>query len=197
MIGSLLYVFNPSNFKAHGLDFVNTPVLFWGFVIANLITFIAYIGIPILLVYFISKRRDMIFQPTFIFFALFIVLCGIHHLLHTITFFYPIYGIEMVNDIAMAAVSIGTFFSLFSVLKKAIKLMSPEQYKKINEELFLEVEKRKKSEEELKKNQEILKQNLGVLSAKNVQLQKLNDLMTERELKMIELKKEIEDLKKK
>ena len=192
----MLYNFIPSNFEAHGVHFSNTPVLFWSFIAANIITFIAYTGIPILLLLFVRKRKDLVFQPTFIFFALFIVLCGLHHLLHVITFWYPIYGIEALNDAAMAAVSIGTFFSLFPVLRQAIQLISPAQYEKINEELALEIKKRRENEQGSKKNTEELTRRNQELEEKSAELRRFNELMTGRELKMVELKKENEALRR-
>ena len=183
MLNSLLYIFNPANFEAHGVHFVDTPGLFWSLVIANLLTFIAYTLIPIALAYFIHKRKGLVFRWIFIFFGLFIVLCGIHHLLHVITFWYPIYGIEVANDILLAVVSISTFFGLLSVLPEAIKLRTPAELEKINNQLIQEIENREQVEEALKN--------------KNKELETMNKSMVGRELKMLELKKEIESLKRK
>ena len=197
MINALLYIFTPANFEPHGQHFVNTPVLFWVFIVANLLTFTAYMLIPAALIYFVRKRKDLMFTSIFLLFGAFIVLCGVHHLLHTITFWYPIYGIEVVNDAVMALVSIGTFFALLPVIPLALKLRSPQELAGLNKQLSEEIETRKHAEEILKKNEETLKNNQALLSAKNEELETLNAFMVGREITMVKLKKEIEDLRKK
>ena len=197
MLESLIYIFTPANFEPHGQHFTNTPILFWVFIVANLLTFIAYILIPAALIYFVRKRKDLMFTSIFLLFGAFIVLCCIHHLLHTISFWYPIYGIEATNDVVMAVVSVGTFFALLPIIPQALKLQSPKELAVINEHLSQEVRNRRKVEDILRKNQEILKRNQDELTVKNVELEKLNTVMVDRELKMVELKKMIEDLTKK
>ena len=182
MLNSLLYALNPANFEAHGAHFAQAPVLFWVFIVSNLVTFVAYTLIPIALTYFIWKRKDMMFGYIFWLFGLFIILCGIHHLLYVITFWYPIYGLEAINDMILALVSIATFFVLLSILPMAVKLRSPAEMEKINKQL--------------RQDEEKMQSTLDSLHAKTLELEAVNKTMVNRELKMVELKKEIEDLKK-
>ena len=132
------------------------------------------------------------FTSIFLLFGAFIVLCGIHHLLHTISFWYPIYGIEAMNDVVMAVVSIGTFFALLPIIPQALKLQSPKELTIINKQLSQEAQNRKQAEDNLRKNQEILKRNQDALTVKNAELEKLNTMMIGRELKMTELKEKID-----
>ena len=188
MFDALLYAFNPANFEAHGVHFLNTPVLFWLLVIGNALTALSYILIPIVLVYFVKKRKDLVFHGVFLLFGAFIVLCGLHHFVHIITFWYPLYGIQALVDVSMAIVSFATFLAMIPVVPAALKLPSPQALTDANERLSKEVENHKKTEE-------VLTQSHRDLMAKNTELEKVNKLMIDRELKMIELKKEIERLK--
>ena len=189
MFEALAYVFNPANFSAHGEHFAATPVLFWVEVVANIVTFVSYTLIPIVLWYFVKKRKDLGFQWVFIFFGAFIILCGLHHLFHTITFWYPVYGLETVNDTMMAIVSFGTFVSLIPVIPVALKIPSPKQLADVNAKLLSEIESRKKTEAALKQNE-------GKLQERNAELQKLNQVMVGREMRMAEMKQELEQYKK-
>jgi hypothetical protein len=187
--------------------------LLWAFVIANLVTFAAYVLIPLVLLYFVDKRKDLVFRWVFLFFGAFIILCGIHHLLHTITFWYPIYGIEVANDILMAIVSIGTFFGLLSVLPVAIKLRSP---KELEETVVARTKELDSANQQLKASNQQLRATNERLDATSQQLRAANQQLTSaekglkeqirelevfnkatigRELKMAELKKEIEVLR--
>lgn len=196
MLDSILYVFTPSNFEAHSTHFVNTPVLMWVLIFANLLIFLAYQLIPAALIYLVWKRKDIMFTGIFWLFAAFIVLCGFHHLIHVITFWYPIYALEAIEDTTTGLVSIGTFFAVLHIIPLALKLKTPKELEEINAKLSTEVENRKKAEEELKqKNLKFGKINQDITKS-NEELGKLNKILVDRELKMIELKKENEELKK-
>lgn len=197
MIDSLLYVFNPANFEPHRIHFTQTPILFWVLVLGNLLIFISYVLIPIALLYLVRKRKDIMFTPIFCLFAAFIVLCGTYHLMHVISFWYPIYGIEAVWGVITGLVSIGTFFAVLYVLPLALKLKSPRELEEINAKLAMEIQHSKKAEEELRQKNQKLETLTKEVIEKNEELEKNNKLMVERELKMIELKKEVAELKNK
>jgi len=182
MFEELSYVFTLSNFEPHGIHFAQTPILMWTMIWAHLLVFIAYQLIPAALLYLVWKRKDVVFTPIFWLFAAFIVLCGVSHLIHIITFWYPIYGIEAIEVWLTGLVSIGTFFAVIYIIPIALKLKSPKELEALNNKLAGEIEAHKQAEDKLSKT--------------NKDLEKMNEIMTGRELAMIELKKQIEALKK-
>ena len=75
------------------------------------------------------------------------------------------------------------------------------QLKSANDQLSQDIIERKRIEEELQKHrdhlEELVKERTGELNEKNEELEKFNRLFVGRELRMIELKKRIEELEKK
>ena len=66
-----------------------TPALMWLHVTSDLFIWLAYLSIPLVLLYF-TKRRDLPYPRLFVLFALFILACGTTHLIDAIIFEYPI-----------------------------------------------------------------------------------------------------------
>ncbi len=182
---------------------INTPVLKWVLVSGNLLIFVSYVLIPLALLYLVRKRKDIMFTPIFFLFAAFIVLCGVHHLIHVITFWYPIYALEAIEDWLTGLVSIGTFFAVLSIIPLALKLTSPKELDIINQQLKASNQQLAASEQQLKAaNQQMAAANQQLTASerktqeKVLELENFNKLMVGREMKMVELKEEITRLKK-
>ncbi|QDU81174.1 Autoinducer 2 sensor kinase/phosphatase LuxQ [Polystyrenella longa] len=94
----------------------------WLHIISDLGIFIAYFGIPVSLLYFIRKRRDIPFNSIFFLFAAFILFCGAGHLLEAIIFYYPLYRVAGLLKLATAMVSLVTLVVLFKLIPKALEL---------------------------------------------------------------------------
>lgn len=120
-----------------------SPELGWLHIISDLATWGAYTAIPIALVYFISRRRDIPFSGLFWLFGAFILACGTTHLLEAIIFWSPIYRLSGLVKLATAIVSWVTFFALIRVLPAALAL--PEMARK-GETLEVELKERKRAE---------------------------------------------------
>jgi signal transduction histidine kinase len=151
IIDSLRVLFNPGSFEPHRLHFTETPELMWFIVIGNAFVALAYFLIPFALVYFIRKREDLVFHWVFIFFAAFIFFCALTHIMHIVTFWYPVYWLQGVIDGATGVVSMATALALIPVIPQALKLPSPEQMRRINTNLKDEIIKKEKAEKEVKK----------------------------------------------
>ena len=194
-------VFSARYFEPHRLHFLEDIGLMWTLVAANIITFIAYTLIPVALVILIRKRKSLIYGKIFWLFGAFIVLCGLHHIVHVVTFWYPLYYLQAIVDSVMSVVSIFTAAALIPILPKAINLRDPEELEALNAELQSQITSRQDAEDALRKNQENLmsknqelESTLDELSKKNKEMERINKTMLDREIKMAELKKRIKEL---
>jgi PAS domain S-box-containing protein len=99
----------------------------WLHIGADLAVFSAYAAIPIALVYFVRKRRDVPFLPIFWLFAAFILACGVGHLVDASVFWRPHYRLLTSIKLFTGVVSWLTVFALVRVLPKALALQQSER----------------------------------------------------------------------
>lgn len=119
------------------------PFTGWFMITADLLIFTAYTSIPLLLLYFINKKKDMAFPKIFWLFAAFIFACGVSHLLDAIMFWWPAYRLNALEKFMTGLVSWTTVLTLIPIIPEALKLKSPFALEK-------EIEERKKIETELR-----------------------------------------------
>jgi chemotaxis family two-component system sensor kinase Cph1 len=119
------------------------PFTGWFMITADLMIFTAYTSIPLLLLYFINKKKDMAFPKIFWLFAAFIFACGVSHLLDAIMFWWPAYRLNALEKFITGLISWATVFTLIPIIPEALKLKSPLALEK-------EIEERKKIETELR-----------------------------------------------
>ncbi len=110
---------------------------------------LAYFAIPVLLLYFLSKRKDLPFPRMFALFGLFILLCGSTHVLEAYTTVEPVYRLSGFFKVMTAAVSILTAIQLAPLIPKAMALRSPDELEKLNVKLQGEVKERVEAESAL------------------------------------------------
>jgi len=63
----------------HGYCYLWNPSLVWLHVVSDALIALAYFSIPVTLIYFIYKRRDLPFHWMFVSFGMFILACGATH----------------------------------------------------------------------------------------------------------------------
>jgi len=80
-MGFLQQLFGSGDFRPHGYCYLWNPGLVWLNVISDLLIAAAYFAIPVILVWFIRKRRDLPFSWMFALFGAFIVACGMTHVM--------------------------------------------------------------------------------------------------------------------
>jgi two-component system, sensor histidine kinase and response regulator len=109
--------------------------------ISDALIWLAYVAIPLILIYFLRHRRDVPFYRVFWLFGLFIAFCGLTHLLEVVVFYVPIYHLIGVVKLATAVVSLATVVALIPTVPRALALRSPA-------ELEREIADRRKAEAE-------------------------------------------------
>ncbi|WP_303831325.1 ATP-binding protein [Asticcacaulis taihuensis] len=124
-----------NGFMPHGYCFLWQPGVLWLHVLSDLAIAIAYFGIPLALIYFIRKRRDLPFQRVFVLFGAFILLCGCTHLLSIWVLWHPNYIFEGWVKAATAVVSIATLVMVIRLMPQLLTLPSPAQLREVNTKL--------------------------------------------------------------
>lgn len=114
--------------------------------LSDFFTTLAYYSIPISLIVFVKKKRNLELKWMFILFILFILLCGTTHLMHIIEYLYPSALVQFIDKTVRALtaiVSIFTAIMLWRMIPKALRIPSPsdlENSNKISNERWLQLE---------------------------------------------------------
>ncbi|MEH1951469.1 MAG: ATP-binding protein [Nostoc sp.] len=149
------YPFDSNGFIPHGHCYLWQTGLVWLHIISDATIAVAYYSIPFLLIYFISKRKDVPFNGVFLLFGAFIIACGTGHLMDIWTLWHPDYWVAGSLKALTAIISIYTAFALFYLMPQALTLPSPTQLEVINRALSTEIIERKRIEKELRLAEEV------------------------------------------
>ena len=122
-------------FIPHGHCYLWKPALVWLHIVSNGVIALAYFSIPVLLVYFVSKRKDVPFNWVFLLFGAFIIACGSGHLMDIWTLWHPNYWLAGSLKAITAVISLYTALELIPLLPKLLALPSPAQLEAANCEL--------------------------------------------------------------
>ncbi|WP_271619876.1 PAS domain S-box protein [Bradyrhizobium sp. CCBAU 51745] len=120
-----------STLSPHGICLLWEPELIWLHVASDAIIAAAYFSIPFALTILVTKRRDLQFGWVYWAFAIFIMACGLTHVLSIYTLWVPIYGIEGMVKAVTAAASIFTAGALWPLLPKILTIPSPFDLQKV------------------------------------------------------------------
>jgi signal transduction histidine kinase len=138
--------FISGSYAPHGYCLLWDPWLVWTMAVADALIALAYLSIPIVLVTFVRKRRDVAFGGVFWLFALFITACGLTHLVGLWNLWNGAYALEAVLKLITAAASVLTAIVLWPLLPKAIALPSPARLREANKALRAEIAERERTE---------------------------------------------------
>jgi len=133
------------------------PVI-WAHFWTDLTIALAYFSIPIALLLFVRRRKDLAFDWMFVCFAVFILACGLTHVVNIIALWRSMYQIDAVVKAVTALASIGTAIALWKLIPAALALPSPAQLRVANDKLASEIVDRKRAESELRSMQVELEQ---------------------------------------
>ncbi|MBD2188392.1 response regulator [Pseudanabaena mucicola] len=170
MIATILQLLKTNGFIPHGHCYLWQTNLVGLHVFADGFIALAYFSIPIMLIYFVSKRQDaQAFKKVSWLFGAFITACGITHIMEIWTLWYPVYWISGILKAMTALISIYTAFELLTLIPTALAMPSSEQLMQANQALEKEISERRNTEIALR-DSEKLYQNLVVELEERVNL---------------------------
>jgi signal transduction histidine kinase/CheY-like chemotaxis protein len=132
---SLSNLFNTDGFMPHGHCFQWLPSILWTSVISDALITLAYLTIPIVLLYIIRKRRDLPFDWVFVAFGVFILACGATHLTDIIVIWKPDYWLLAGLKAVTALASVVTAVAVLRLVPAVLRIPSPAQLAAVNDEL--------------------------------------------------------------
>src|SRR3954447_670051 len=127
-MAALESIFGSSGFEPHGWCLLWQPELLALHVFSDAAIAASYYIIPIALVYFVSRRKDLAFSWIFWMFALFILACGTTHWFGILTIWYPDYWTEGGIKLVTAALSVATAVGIWVLMPRALAVPTPGQY---------------------------------------------------------------------
>jgi two-component system sensor histidine kinase UhpB len=145
----LTSLFSTDGFMPHGMCYMWRPAILAVHVGADLLIALAYFTIPFTLVYFVRKRTELHFTWIFLSFAIFIVACGISHVMEIWTIWYPMYWLSGGVKVITAIASILTAILLVKLVPAALRFPSPSALQAANDELAREIVERKCAEQQV------------------------------------------------
>lgn len=98
----------------------------WLYILSDLLIWAAYFTIPFIIISYIRKKGRLQFYAAYIWFAAFIFLCGLTHLIDAAIFWIPIYRVSALARFATAVVSWLTVYYLWKLVPQALNLKGPE-----------------------------------------------------------------------
>jgi PAS domain S-box-containing protein len=131
-----------SDFMPHGYCYLWNSGLVWLHVVSDTLIALAYFSIPVTLIYFIRKRRDLPFHWMFVSFGMFILACGATHTMEVWTLWHGNYWLSGAVKAVTAMASVPTAILLVQLIPQALALPSPEAMR-------LEIAERKRTEQAL------------------------------------------------
>ncbi|HKE85411.1 MAG TPA: PAS domain S-box protein [Vicinamibacterales bacterium] len=121
----LTHYFASDGFMPHGYCYLWKPGMVWLHVISDSLIALAYLSIPLTLVYFVRKRRDLPFHWMFLCFGAFIVSCGATHAMEVWNLWHADYWLGGAVKVVTALASVATALLLIPLVPVALAIPSP------------------------------------------------------------------------
>src|SRR5271155_2063748 len=108
------------DFLPHGFCFLWDPRILWLHVISDTLIALSYYCIPVILIYFIRKNRDLPVNRVFWMFGAFILACGTTHLMEIWDVWHGSYLIAGMVKAVTAVISVITAAMLIPLVPRVI-----------------------------------------------------------------------------
>lgn len=129
-------LFGQNGFMPHGHCYLWDPGLMRLHLISDFLIATAYFIIPFTLVNFVRKRRDLPFNWMFVCFGIFILACGMTHVMEIITLWKPYYWVSGIVKAITALASVPTAILLIRLIPQAVNFPGPAVLRAANEALI-------------------------------------------------------------
>src|SRR5882672_7843753 len=126
-----------SDFAPHGSRYLWRPEIIWLHVVSDALIALSYYSIPVALVVFLRRRKDVPFDWMFLMFGAFIFACGTTHLMSIWTLWVPTYRLEGAVKLLTALLSVASAALLWLLIPKAVRLPSAAQLEETTHKLQL------------------------------------------------------------
>lgn len=134
----------------HGFCYLWNPGLVWLHAISDSLIALSYFAIPVILVRFVRKRRDVPFSWMFVLFGIFIVACGLTHAMEVWNLWHADYWLSGAVKAVTAVASVPTAILLLKLMPQAMQLPSAHDWVQANARLQNEVHERRDLELDLR-----------------------------------------------
>jgi signal transduction histidine kinase len=172
----------------------------WLYILSDLTIGVSYCMIPLILSYFIYKKKNenIPFKSIILLFIVFILCCGLTHLIDAAIFWWPAYQLSALVRFITATFSLAAVLALIKIAPGIVELKSPAILEKmvedrthtlqlLNAQYQKEIEQRSNAEQKLK-------QLYGELEAKSKGLEEAYQKLYEREQNILESDVRIQQL---
>jgi PAS domain S-box-containing protein len=127
----------------HAYSYGWNPVLLSLNVVFDILISLACFSIPVALLWFVRKRRDLAFRLVFLLFSTFVVGCGATNVLEIWNFWDVPHWLGIAIKAVTALASVATGIVLARLAPKALDLPTAKQWRQANTELHKEIHERR------------------------------------------------------
>jgi PAS domain S-box-containing protein len=131
------------DFMPHGYCYLWDARIVWLHVISDALITLSYYAIPLILIYFLRRNREIPFNHIFWMFGSFILACGTTHLMEIWNVWHGTYLLAGVIKAATAAISVVTAAMLIPLVPKVASLPARVHLQEQNRKLEREIAERR------------------------------------------------------
>jgi signal transduction histidine kinase len=164
-------LFSSPEFMPYGICYKWNPYVIWLHAVSDGLIAAAYCSIPITLIYFVRRRRDLAFRQMFLCFAVFIFASGATHAVDIWNIWHASYWLTGWAKAATAFVSVATAIALVPRIPRALAMPSPNELEQANAALQREILEHKQTAQKFRRLHYELQQKTSELEQANRELE--------------------------
>mgnify|MGYP000633198745 CR=1 FL=1 len=139
----------------HGHCYLWNDDLVFLHVVSDSVISLSYLSIPIALIYFVSKRKDLAFSHVILLFGIFILACSATHAMSIYNVWHGAYWLSGTIKAITALASLATAVIVWPLIPKALAIPSTEELITLNNTLALEISEKEQAKNNAEESQGI------------------------------------------